>query len=381
MFKHALTQDAAYESIAGEGRKGIHDEVAEAIETLYAANLEEYYGLLAYHYASGKNLEKALKYLTLANEKAIRTNAVEEARAYFERAMGVLDSLPDTPENRAQRIAILVRQDNVFLLVFQLREYYELLLRFEPLAAAVEEPGLKGAYYGRLAFCEFNLGRSDRAIERARFAADLCETAGNPLETAFALYVAECSFVYMGDLARALERKERVITKLSERFDLTVYVRARVLASWGLSLAGRWLEAVEEGREALARATEFSERSLISFASTALTVAHGMKGETDKAIEFGELGVCTAPTPGDEIMTRSYLAWARSRSGQPGAGAEFVDSLFHPLEAAGFTIFGVAVGAQLCDALLGAADYDGTRQVAEELLELAEPYGWKWFCG
>lgn len=381
VFKHALTRDAAYDSIEAKGRKRVHDGVAEAIETLCAANLEVYYGLLAYHYANGENLEKALKYLILADEKAIRTNALEDAKAHFDRAMDVLDRSPDTPENRLRKVALIVKQDNVFFLLLKLWEYRELLLRSELSAAAAEEPAVKGAYYARLGFCEFSLGRSDRAIEHVMFAADLCEKAGDPCGAAFALYVAECSAVYMGDLAHALQWKEKVISKLSERFDLAVYVCAHVLASWGLALAGRWEDAVKEGREALAKATEFSERSLIAFASMALTVAYGMKGEMDKAIEFAELGVSTAPTPGDKIMTRSYLAWSLSKSGRPEAGAEFVDSLFHPLQAAGFTLFGVVVGAQLCDVFLGAADYDGTRQVAEELLELAEPCGWKWFEG
>ncbi len=381
VFKHALTQDAAYDSLMKEGREGIHAEVAEAIETLCAGNLDEYWGLLAHHYASGGNLEKALKYLILANEKAIRTNALEEAKAHFDRAMEVLDRLPETLENRQRRISLLARQENVFLLLFRLAEYRQLLERFEPLAAAIEKPGLKGAYYARLGYCEFGFGQSDRSIEHAMAAADLCDQAGDPLESAYALYVAECSYVYMADTQHALSCKERVMARLSERFDLTVYVRARVLASWALSLAGCWNEAVKEGTDALAKATEYSDRSLISFASMALTVAFGMKGQMDKAIEFGELGVRTALTPADEVMTRSYLAWALSRSGQPAAGAELMDSLFRSLQAPGLLNYRMPVGAQLCDVLLAEADYDGAREAAEELLELAELCGWKWFAG
>jgi predicted ATPase len=51
IFKHALAQEAVYESILLETRHHLHRSVAETIEALFGERLEEFYGLLAYHYA------------------------------------------------------------------------------------------------------------------------------------------------------------------------------------------------------------------------------------------------------------------------------------------------------------------------------------------
>jgi predicted ATPase len=55
VFKHALTQDVAYDSLLLKRRKEIHEEIGEVIEALYPDRLEEYYELLAYHYGRSAN--------------------------------------------------------------------------------------------------------------------------------------------------------------------------------------------------------------------------------------------------------------------------------------------------------------------------------------
>ena len=59
LFKHALAQEAAYESTLLQQRKQLHQKVAEAIERLFSERLHEFYGILAMHYSRADNLEKA----------------------------------------------------------------------------------------------------------------------------------------------------------------------------------------------------------------------------------------------------------------------------------------------------------------------------------
>ena len=51
IFKHALAQEATYESILLRSQGTLHRRVGEAIESLFSDRLDEFYGLLAYHYA------------------------------------------------------------------------------------------------------------------------------------------------------------------------------------------------------------------------------------------------------------------------------------------------------------------------------------------
>src|SRR4029453_5821301 len=70
MFKHALTQDVAYNSLLVQRRQELHRLIGQAIEELYADRLAEQYEVLAYHFARGKAWSKALAYFCQAAEKA-----------------------------------------------------------------------------------------------------------------------------------------------------------------------------------------------------------------------------------------------------------------------------------------------------------------------
>jgi len=91
MFKHALTQDVAYNSLLIQRRKDLHRVVAMAIEELYADRLTEYYEMLAYHYERGEVWDKALVYLLEAAQKSQHAFANPEALAHYERALAVVN--------------------------------------------------------------------------------------------------------------------------------------------------------------------------------------------------------------------------------------------------------------------------------------------------
>jgi predicted ATPase len=52
LFKHALAQEVAYESILSEKRKELHRKTADSIEKIFSQRLHEFFGILAYHYSN-----------------------------------------------------------------------------------------------------------------------------------------------------------------------------------------------------------------------------------------------------------------------------------------------------------------------------------------
>jgi tetratricopeptide (TPR) repeat protein len=86
-FKHVLTQETVYGSILRRRRTVFHQQVAEAMEALYAEGLDEYYEQLAYHYERSDADEKTVEYLLKAGDKARRAYLNEEAMHYFQRAL------------------------------------------------------------------------------------------------------------------------------------------------------------------------------------------------------------------------------------------------------------------------------------------------------
>ena len=87
IFKHALAHEAAYNSILLQERREVHARVGNAIEMLMTDRLEEYFGLLSYHYSAAEQWEKAQEYLLKAGDQAGRIAADSEALALYRQAM------------------------------------------------------------------------------------------------------------------------------------------------------------------------------------------------------------------------------------------------------------------------------------------------------
>ncbi len=106
IFKHALTQEVAYDTVLQERRKGLHEQTAQAIEALFPSRLEEHYSDLAHHYSRSGNTEKAVEYLQLAGQQAVQRSAYAEAISHLTAALELLKTLPDTVERAQQEIVL-----------------------------------------------------------------------------------------------------------------------------------------------------------------------------------------------------------------------------------------------------------------------------------
>ena len=381
VFKHALTQEVAYNSLLLKRKKEIHEEIGRAMEALYPDRIEEHYELLAYHYGRSANADKALQYLDLANQKAAKLNAMEEAKAYFDEAMELLDALPETEENRQRRISLLVNQGIVFLLLFKSPEYYDLLTRYEPMARGLGNPELLGAFYARLGHCEYSFANIDQAIQTLTKAAELAEASGNVEEAGYAYVFWEFSHFDRGDFERVLALKEDVLRTMEQRFNLRWHTYALSIATRAYGCLGRWDEAVEEAQKALSIAEEFLDNSLISFVAWNLSIAYTWKGDSDMAIKYGELAVQKAPTPADKAWGQRSLGWAWCRAGEPNRGIELLTAVLPIFRAGGLMVFEIPITCYLGEGHWLAGEDDKAKEMLEEGLEMAERCGVRYYAG
>ncbi len=93
LFKHALAQQATYESIILNTKKELHLKIARSIEKVFTENLHDHYGSLAYHYEQAKNLEKTEEYLIKAGDEAIKSGAPHEAKYNWEKGFDIYQKL------------------------------------------------------------------------------------------------------------------------------------------------------------------------------------------------------------------------------------------------------------------------------------------------
>jgi class 3 adenylate cyclase/tetratricopeptide (TPR) repeat protein len=87
IFKHHLTQEAAYNGLLRSERRAIHRRVAEALERLFPDRISEQPELLAYHWERCQDVEKTIWYLFQAGERARRMGASLEAVEYYQSAL------------------------------------------------------------------------------------------------------------------------------------------------------------------------------------------------------------------------------------------------------------------------------------------------------
>jgi class 3 adenylate cyclase/predicted ATPase len=106
IFKHALTQEVAYNSLLLKRRKEIHGKIGQAIEQIYAERLEEFLDMLAYHFDQGEVWDKAVSYLRQAGGRAMKKSAYVEATAHLRKGLELMQKLPETDERAELELAL-----------------------------------------------------------------------------------------------------------------------------------------------------------------------------------------------------------------------------------------------------------------------------------
>jgi len=375
IFKHVLTQEVAYNSLLLKTRRELHEKIGRAIEEIYSERLEEYYELLAYHYVHSDNKVNAVGFLDLANQKAAKANALEDAKDYYDTAMELLDTLPDTKENVERRISLLVNQDKVFFMLLRVPEYYDLLVHHKSIAAELDNRGLAGEFYAVLGYCELVFAYFDKAIKTLTEAARLCDAAGNKEGAAYVFYIRAFAFFWRGEYDRALAMTESAIRIAEEGFHARTYVRASMVASLTYSHLGRWDEAIEAGQKGLRKAQDHSDDSSVAWAAVAISFAYTNKRDMGRAIEYGEMAVAKAHTASDKVLAEHTFALALCHAGETNKAIELLAGLSLAIDSARFVMLEIPINLYLADGYRLVGEYYKGRKTAEAILKTAERSG------
>ena len=108
VFKHALTQEVAYNSLLLARRKEIHERIGHAIEEIYPDRLGEFYEMLAYHYSRSDNRESAYHYAKLSGNKAMKSCSNREALSYYKEALSIIREQPESAENKREILDVML---------------------------------------------------------------------------------------------------------------------------------------------------------------------------------------------------------------------------------------------------------------------------------
>jgi tetratricopeptide (TPR) repeat protein len=256
LFRHALVQDAAYESLLKQERRALHRTVGEALEQLYPDRRGELAAVLAMHFEEAGDTDRAVRYAMEAAEYALDRFAISEAFSLFERAGAMLP--PPTPDEDAElrklRIRIALGEARAG---FTFTTPTDAIARLEPYVADAERLGdlrLLADLYLHLALARGNRGERSATspeLEHAlRRVSELGEALHDPAISALPKALNGINHVFTGEIREGLAELEEAIPVLEGRHDFVVASFALGVRAIGYSRLGDFPRAEESAKRA-----------------------------------------------------------------------------------------------------------------------------------
>ncbi|HEV8713181.1 MAG TPA: AAA family ATPase, partial [Candidatus Binatia bacterium] len=115
VFKHALIQDAAYQSLLKSKRQQYHQQIAQVLEEQFPEITETQPELLAHHYTEAGLGDQAILYWQQAGQRAVERSAYVEAISHLTKGLEVLVALPETPARLQQELVLQTALGSTFI--------------------------------------------------------------------------------------------------------------------------------------------------------------------------------------------------------------------------------------------------------------------------
>jgi class 3 adenylate cyclase/predicted ATPase len=104
LFKHALVQDTAYQSLLKSRRQQLHQTIGKVLEEQFPETVETQPELVAHHYTEAGLIEQAVPYWQKAGERAVDRSAYVEAINHLSKGLELLKTLTETVERPHQEL-------------------------------------------------------------------------------------------------------------------------------------------------------------------------------------------------------------------------------------------------------------------------------------
>lgn len=323
IFKHALTQQAAYDSMLHTVRREVHQRVAQAYEQLYHDRLDEFSALLAYHCALAGDGAKTYLYATRAGDRAAGRSAYAEARAQYAAALHALTQLPDSEEQRRARVSTLLKQIEVAYGLDSADLNLARLFEAEALAQTLPErdrSSLARIHYW-IARVYFYRHEYHRTIGYAEQLLSEAHDTGNQALLGLGSAMAGMSYYAQGNFGRAVSLVEQAIPYLERIGSWYEWM----LAKFGLALClagqGHYGEGRRHADEAMQKALSMHNRAWIATARAQTAQLEFIAGDLRRMLDESQrlLQDSEAASPLIRYMSLGFQAWAQSRLGMHAA--------------------------------------------------------------
>lgn len=334
-FKHALVQDAAYQSLLKTARHECHRRIAQALEEHMPEVCSNEPESLGYHYAAGGEHSKAFAYFVTAAERALASSASLEAINHLENALSALAETPLSDARDAQEFELLVMLavPQAAALGYSHENVNRSYERARELARKKKDnSAIFPVTYGLMRYHLLG-ARYAKAFEHGETLSEMARQTGNRLMMAASHRAMGSADFYCGKPRDALEELSSVITSdMSNderaealKFDVVdIKVASLGYASWAHWQLGNADEARRMSNKAMAIAKEINHPFSIAFSICFASWTHAFCGEMKRTFELAEEAFVLSKRHGFQFWigwTEVMSAWSQAYiSGQYEAG-------------------------------------------------------------
>jgi predicted ATPase len=335
-FKHALVQEAAYESLLKRTRQQLHGRVVDVLRAQFSERVESEPELVARHAEAAGRTEDAITYYGRAGERAQARSAHGEAIGHLRKATILLETQPAGAERNARELSLQLALGGSLIAA---RGYSrpETAAAYER-AAAVGDATRLGVARTGLAICYFTRGEVERGRVLAAEVLTAAEARGDREQALFGHTNVGVPEHWQGKFASSLAHCERAIALHDP---VQHYGHVRVLgndqgisalnfSAWNLWCLGQPDAALARAREAVALARRLDDPFSLAFALFFETVLHWLRRDVAAQRERVTEVIALSETQGFPFflgLGRLLHANARVVAGNAAALPEIMDGM------------------------------------------------------
>ena len=391
LFKHALIQDAAYQSLLKSTRQQYHQRIAEVLKARFPETAAAQPELLAHHYTETGLTGQAVAYWYKAGQRASERSAHVEAIAHLRQGLELLKTLPETPQ-RLQREVDLHSAIGVSLLATKgsaAPEIEQTYLRAHHLCRHLEDPQrlfsvLRGLWNYYTACAEHRKGRT--------FGEQLLTLAQQAQESAMlvaAHRAVGATSLWLGDIAAAHAHFTQGIALYDPsqhraaafRYGDDAGVVCHSFAAWTLWYRGSPDQGLAQSQQAVTLAQQNAHPYSLGFALGCAAMFHQFRREMRATQEHAEALISLAMVQGYPLW-RVYSAilrgWALAQQGQVKEGIAQIGQGLSALCTTGAEIWRPYWLALLAEAHGTIGEPETGLTVLTEALTVVDKTGARW---
>jgi len=335
VFKHALIQDTAYESLLKSTRQQYHQRIAQVLEAQFPETAEAEPELLAHHCTEAGLIAQAVGYWQKAGQSAVQRSAHAEAIVHLRQGLELLKMLPETPQRAQRELNMHIALGASLLAVkgYGAPEVGQTYTSARQLCQSLEEPHqifsvLRGLwnYYNVRAEHQtaHTLGEQLLTIAQQAQDAAMLVAAHRALgATLFQLGAVACAQTHCAQGIALYDPKQHRASAFLYGEDAGVVCHS--LAAWTLWYLGYPDQGLARNDEAVTLAQQSAYPFCLSFALSFAAGFHQLRREGHTAQEYTEASISVATDQGFPFWRArgSFLrGWTLAHQGQAQEGIE-----------------------------------------------------------